>query len=244
MSFWGMLTGGDAADAAKSAAADTYAKQQKAVQGITDYGNTYAQQYKGLSQAYDPYVRTGNTATTALQSLMQDPSSVRQLPGYQFAMDEGLKGLDRSAAARGMLDSGRAGKDVMKYATGYADQTYGDQYNRLLQGSQQGLGATSAQVGAVGQGLQGQLGTQQSAYQGNMRSAGTIGQGDVAAAQAQQNAFNNILGLTGTLGGAALGGNFGNSLLGKMFGGSTSSYTPAQQANNWGGYNTTGIPGY
>ena len=223
MGWWSDLTG---ASAAKEAAADTYAKQQAAVKGITDYGDKYRNEFSTLARSYDPYTATGYTANNQLQNLLSNPSSVGSLPGYQFALDQGVKGLVNSAAGRGMLNSGAAGKDVLKYATGYADQTYGNQLARLMAASGQGLGATTAQNAMEGQGLQGQLGTRQSAYQGNMNSAGTIGQGDIAAANANTSFINNLLSTAATIGGAALGGPMGAAMggsLGKLMGGGGNS---------------------
>ena len=51
-------------------------------------------------------------------------------PGYQFRMQQGQQALERSAAARGGLLSGRAGKDMTNYAQGAASQEYGNVYNR------------------------------------------------------------------------------------------------------------------
>ena len=56
----------------------------------------------------------------------------RNTPGYQFTMDQGIKGLDQSAAARGSVLSGGHNKDLMQYAQGLADTTYGNTYNRAL----------------------------------------------------------------------------------------------------------------
>jgi len=51
-------------------------------------------------------------------------------PGYQFARDQGLQGVQRSAAARGTLLTGGTLKDLAQYGVGLADQTYGDAFNR------------------------------------------------------------------------------------------------------------------
>lgn len=203
MSFWSMLTGGDAADAANAAAGDTYGKQRRAIEELINYGGQYKNKWADLSNSFEPYVQTGLTANTALQRLIADPNSVRSLPGYKFAKDEGVNALDRSAASRGMLNSGRQQKDLLRFGTGLADQTYGSQLQRLLGLNQQGMGATGAQVGTAGTGLQGELGTRQSAYQGGMNSAGTVGQGMIAGANAQaagtQNLFNTGANLFGKL---------------------------------------------
>ncbi len=47
-------------------------------------------------------------------------------PGYEFGMDQGLQALERNASKYGRSNSGQTDLDLMKYATGYADQAYGD----------------------------------------------------------------------------------------------------------------------
>lgn len=56
-----------------------------------------------------------------------------QTPGYQFTQQQGLKAVQTSAAARGLGTSGAALKGASSYATGLADSTYNDVYNRALQ---------------------------------------------------------------------------------------------------------------
>lgn len=227
MSFFGDLLGDTGAEAARSAAADTYAKQQAAIGKLIGYGDDYAQQYKDLSHQYDPYVATGNAGNAALLRLLQDPSSVASLPGYQFDMQQGVNALDRSAAARGTLNSGRSQKDLLAYGTGLADNTYGSQLQRLLGVSQFGQGANAAQIGTVGQGLAGQLGTRTTAYGGDMTAAGTIGQGEIAAANAKAQGAQNVMNGIGKIAGSAFsafsgmpGGGFGAS----SYGGGTPGY--------------------
>lgn len=250
MGFWQDLTGESAADASKAAAGDTYRKQQAAIAKLIGYGDEYAGKFDELSQGYDPYVQTGAAGNEALMRLIQDPSSLRSLPGYQFAQDEGLQALERSAAGRSGVQSGRFNKGVMRFATGTADQTYGNQFARLLGLSQQGIGATGAQIGTQAQGLQGQLGTRQSAYGGDMTSAGTIGQGDIAAANARAAGSQNLLNTGLKIGGMALGaytgmptglGGGGSSYGGSPgygaspgMGGASAGYDPYGRMFNWG----------
>lgn len=207
MGFLGSLLGSDAKDAANAAAADTYKKQQAAIGDVKAYGDTYANKFSDLAQ---PYNTNG-----ALQRLMSDPSSVRSLPGYQFAQDEGTRAIDHSAAARGMDQSGRTLKDLSRFSTGLADQTYGNQLNRLMQ-------SQNAYTGTVGQGLQGQLGTQTAAFNGGMNASQTVGQGMVAGANAEAAGAQNLLNFGGYLGGKFLGGGFGGG------GNGGSSYNPAR----------------
>ncbi len=221
MSFWSALTGKDAAAASRAAAADTYGKQQTAIQKLLGYGDEYKAGMDENAQSYDPFIATGLQANDAYSRLLNDPSTVRALPGYQFDQAEGTRAVDRSAAARSMDRSGRTLKDLTRFGTGLADKTYGDQLSRLMQGTQLGLGATGAQVGVESQGLGGQLGARTTAYGGDMTSAGTVGQGNVAAANAEasgmQNLFNGGLKLAG-MGMGAFGGGGGSSLYKTIFG--------------------------
>jgi hypothetical protein len=54
-------------------------------------------------------------------------------PGYAFRMSEGLKALERSAAARGGLLSGGAGKAFQRFGQGLASQEYGNAFQRFQQ---------------------------------------------------------------------------------------------------------------
>jgi len=52
-------------------------------------------------------------------------------PGYQFRMDEGARGVDASAAARGGVLSGGAMKALARYNQGYASNEFGAAYDRF-----------------------------------------------------------------------------------------------------------------
>ena len=54
----------------------------------------------------------------------------QQDPGYSFRLSEGLKALDRQAAARGGLISGAALKASQRYGQDMASQEYGNAFNR------------------------------------------------------------------------------------------------------------------
>lgn len=192
MGFLDTLLGKTSSDAANRAAADTYAKQQAASKGLLAAGDQYAANF-------DPWRATGVQANTGVQQLLADPSSVRSLPGYQFQMDEGQRALGHVQAYTGNTKSGDTIKDTLRFSQGLADQSYGNQLNRLMGVSQQGLGAT-------GQAAGGQLGARQSAYGQDYGSAGTIGQGQIAGANAETQGIQNLLGTAAYLGGAALGG--------------------------------------
>jgi hypothetical protein len=217
MSLWGLITGSDAADAARQAAADTYKKQQQATSQLTQYGDTLPAIYAKLAQSYSPYASAGNSSLAMLmnglglngaQGSQDFINAYRATPGYQAGLDQGTNAVNRTENARSMLNSGSALKALQRFGQDYEDQKSQQFLSNLSGLANTGLGATQAQVGTESQGIQGQLATRNSAYGGNMQSAGTIGQGLVAGAQSEQNAFNNLLGAATYLGGAALGGGF------------------------------------
>jgi len=77
----------------------------------------------------------GNTAAQGYGSLASGeftPANflANQDPGYAFRMSEGLKALDRSAAARGGLLSGGTLKGIQQYGQGLASGEYQNAFNR------------------------------------------------------------------------------------------------------------------
>lgn len=51
-------------------------------------------------------------------------------PGYAFAMDQGRKALENSAAARGILRTGGTLKDLFSWGNQFGEQNYANVYNR------------------------------------------------------------------------------------------------------------------
>lgn len=72
----------------------------------------------------------------------------RATPGYQFTLQQGLRGVDAGAAAHGGALSGGAVKSELGYATGLADSTYNDVFNRSL--STYGAGLQGYQANLAG----------------------------------------------------------------------------------------------
>jgi len=131
-------------------------------------------------------------------------------PGYAFRLQEGLKGMDRQAAARGGLISGGALKAAQRYGQEMGSQEYQNAYNRynqnrgtrynMLTGQQAvGQNATNAQTQAAGS--YGQQAGQTLMDMGNARASGYMG-----AANAYSNALQGA-------GNAFMQG----QMLGKMF---------------------------
>ena len=73
-----------------------------------------------------------------------DFSSFSTSPDFQFNLGQGQDAINRSAAARGGLLSGAAVKAGETYATGLANQTFGDYVSRLSGVAGAGQTATNA----------------------------------------------------------------------------------------------------
>ena len=86
--------------------------------------------------AYDPY------KVPEWQGEFHPPTAEEAMadPGTQFALAEGQKGIERSAAAGGTLFTGGTLKDLSKYRMGVASQAYGDIYGRRQAEYQQKYG--------------------------------------------------------------------------------------------------------
>lgn len=156
-------------------------------------------------------------------------SDFEQDPGYAFRQSEGMKALERSAAARGQLLSGATLKGIQRFGQESASQEYGNAFNRYqiersarlnplqsLMGS--GQSATNVMTGNIGQSSQNEQANLMNA--GQARASGYVGQanalggalssiGQAAASyplmQAQMNYYNQ-----GLPGGRAPGGPINN----------------------------------
>ena len=108
-----------------------------------------------------------------------------QDPAYAFRMDEGLKALDQTAAARGGLLSGNALQAAQTYGQGLASQEYQNAFTRYQTERANTLGSYQALQG-VGQNAAAQQGSQITAA-GNAQAGGTVG-----SANAWSDAISNI----------------------------------------------------
>lgn len=136
-------------------------------------------------------------------------------PGYAFRLAEGQKALERSAAARGGLYSGRAMKDMNAYAQGQASQEYGNAYNRYQsnQNNQYNRLASLAGVGQTANNALAQSGQNYANQVGNLTMTNAANQGNagLVAANARSSGYaglGNALGRVnwGSLGGSGSGG--------------------------------------
>lgn len=228
-------------NAAKSAA-DTQANAEESAAQLQQ------QQYDQERSDLQPYRDLGTSAIPQLQTALSNPlltatftapteAEAAATPGYQFTLDQGLKAQQNSASARGLGSSGAAIKGAESYATGLADSTYNDVYNRDLTTFNTNQTTASNNVnrllGIVGTGqnaaaMTGSLGAQ--ATNGITNSLTSAGAATAAGTVGSSNALTS--GLT-----SALGGGTNSLLLSALLNkGSTGSTSSDGAVDAWGRY--------
>ena len=139
-----------------------------------------------------------------------DASQMANEPGYAFGLSEGLKQLERQAAANGTLLSGAQLKGISRYTQDYAQTKFQDAFNRARDtyGTNQGnttnafsrlattagLGQTANSQGIVSGQNYGSAGQNYANNAGNLgiSSAGVYGDAGMAAANANTNGYAGI----------------------------------------------------
>ena len=192
------------------AGASVYASS-KAAKAQKQAAQTAATQQERMFQKQvelqDPFREGGMTAQNQIMQLLGiggDPNAAgygsaaqpfgtqqfEQDPGYAFRQAEGMRALERSAAARGNLLSGSTLKGIQRFGQDLASQEYGNAFNRFqieraarlnplqsLMGS--GQSAANVMTGATGQAGQNigqmQLGAGQARASGYVGSANALG---------------------------------------------------------------------
>ena len=147
------------------------------------------QRYEQTRTDLNPYNVAGQNANAEISAMpgfnfAPTQANLATTPGYQFALSQGLRGVQNSAAARGLGNSGAALRGAADYSTGLASNTYQQQFQNALTGyntnlaklqNQANLGENAgAQTGAIGAQLAGTAG--QAIIGGaNANAAGQIG---------------------------------------------------------------------
>lgn len=194
-----------ASDAARSAAES----QRRASEAATAESR---RQYDINQTNQAPYLQAGQSAVNRLGAgvtpggefgsatpfnFQYDPNSD---PGTAFRMSEGMKALDRSAAARGGLLSGATLKGAQRYGQDLGSQEFQNAFNRYLTGfnandaQRTGVYNRLAGVAGTGQNAANQVGAQGANYAstvGNigMNSAANIGNAGMAAQGFRNSAY-------------------------------------------------------
>jgi len=180
------------ASATRSAA---NAQANAAQQGI----DAQQRMYEQTRADQEPWRQAGMTALNQLIPLATNyqkfgMDQFQQDPGYQFRLNEGLKALDRQAAARGGLVSGNAMKAASRYGQDYASNEYTNAFNRYQAERNAQLNPLQSLAG-VGQSATNYLSNAaQNLGQAQAQGYGNIGSAQASGYLGQANSLNQALG--------------------------------------------------
>jgi Chaperone of endosialidase len=201
-------------DAQAAAAAQTAAIQQGLGQLNSYYGqgaNTLNQNYGNALSTLQNQQGANNAGQTQLANLLglngaagdaSAQNTLQNLPGYQFALNQGSQNVLRNQAATGQLNSGATLNALQQQGQGLASQNYKN-YLSQLQPYLQASNTGAANIAGTQTGLGNQLST---LYQGQGNAA-LSGNTAIGNAQAQADYANLAQsgaifgGLTGLAGG-------------------------------------------
>jgi hypothetical protein len=177
-----------------SRSAKKAAKQRAAA--YNEAGSIVGGAYDEAGNLLEPRAQQEQGAMARVNTLLglpggdgSDPTAVlRSTPGYQFALDQGAQVRERSAAARGGLNSGNTLAALEEYGQGFADQGFQQYLQNVLglqnQGADAGLASLRVDRGNSLADLR--LGA------GGARAAGTEGR-----AAAWSGALSGVAGVAG-----------------------------------------------
>lgn len=194
----GLLGFNDAADGQARAAEDANRVQKEIYdqtrEDLGQYRDLGGQATKQLSASLDDL-----TGTFTMDDFQADP-------GYAFRMAEGQKAIERSAAARGGLNTGATLKALTRYGQDMGSQEYNNAYNRFNMDRDQRYGKLM-DVAGMGQNAAAQTGSfgqnYANAYGQNVMGAANA---QAAAQMAGGQAFMDLAGQTVGAAGATKGG--------------------------------------
>jgi hypothetical protein len=220
------LVGAYTSSRASSAQQQSAGEATQAQRDIADQQTALQrEQYLKQLELNEPFRQAGLTGTNMLLAQLQGPnasakfggvpgydpaSAMRNFgasdfqadPGYAFRLSEGMKALDRTAAARGGLLSGATLKGAQRYGSDLASQEYQNAFNRYQANR-------SAQEQAYGNAFN-RFQTERTNTLAPLQSLAGVGQS--AAQQAQQASQNYAAGTTASL------GNYGNAAASNIIG--------------------------
>lgn len=190
-----VVVGAYSANQQKKAGEKGAAAQQAAANMSTE---EQRRQYDQTRQDQLPFLEAGYAALRRQnEALSGDFSGFMNSPDYAYALQQGLQGQERGAAARGGFMGGGADADRIALAQGLASQNFGNYWNRLAgqagqgQGSAVNLGGLGANMaGNIGNNLQNAAAARASSYANTANAWGNFGQQAV-------NAFGQYMGSRG-----------------------------------------------
>jgi len=201
----GVLASGFGARSQRKAAKSAAAAQEQAAQAANE---TEWKMYQQGRKDLEPWRKQGAQSLSQLAGMMRPGTDMttrfsagdfKTDPGYQFRLQLGNQELNRSQAARGMLNSGAALKAAMKFGQGLASDEYQNAYNRWAQQNSDiynrlaGLANTGQQTSNQLAQLSGNYASQ---YGQNIGQAANARASAYAAkAGANQNMMSDLMGL-------------------------------------------------
>lgn len=187
--------------------------------------NIWATQ-QGLGQG----AQTALGASLGTNGQPADPSNFLNMPGYQFAVQQGTQAIQRQAASMGNAYTPNTAEAVGQYVTGTAAQDYNTYIQQLMGAA--GLGSTANQNLQTGN-LQ--TGANISQLQQN------VGQAQASGVQGAANAVGGLFGVNGA--GTSLVGAAGKALTGSTMGGGGVNGSGVAGANPFAGTSLANNPG-
>jgi hypothetical protein len=178
---------------------------------------------EGIARQQPFYQASVNALPGYLQGVGQGGELVRGFtqadyqadPGYAFRMSEGMKGLERSAAARGGLMSGATLKGIQRYGQDLASQEYSNAYNRFrdTQGLQRNALAGVVGYGPTSANAMGNMGQNYATSAGNAMYNQGVNTGNalIAAQQGRQSTYGDLGSALGKYLGGANGTGYGGA---------------------------------
>ena len=201
-------TVGSAAIGSRAASKASKAQQQAAEQSADVQREIFERQ----TELQEPFRQSGITSQNELMRLLglgeagrgtpeygmltrqYGMDQFQQDPGYGFRLSEGMKALDRSAAARGGLLSGGTLKASQRYGQDLASQEFNNAFNRYQAQLGTRLGTLGSMYGG-GQAAAGQLvGAAGQMGEGVSNALMMGGQARASGYLGQANALNQALG--------------------------------------------------
>lgn len=152
-----------------------------------DANATQLSEFQQQQQNQQPWLDAGKKALGDLQTQMPDltrkfsASDFQADPGYEFTLNQGLNAMQRSASAKGLLNSMGTMQNLNNYAQQSASNEYGNAYNRFTQSQNQRYNMLAG-IAGTGQTANGQL-MQSGMNAANNISNNQIGAGNSAAAR-------------------------------------------------------------
>lgn len=169
------------ANASRKAASTTAAASDRA-------SELQREMFERQVELQEPWRKAGMNALAKLEPLATEytPFGMQQFqadPGYGFRMSEGMKALERSAAARGGLLSGATLKGIQRFGQDLGSQEYMNAFNRYQREREARLAPLQSLAG-VGQTTAQTIGEAGRSYGTNV--------GNIALGQAENAANANI----------------------------------------------------